>query len=280
MRWLPYPIPILGTIAVLVAATLMHYAGGVYFGHQKTSKPEKYRKRRFLDTIVVIIAALILVILWARVLPRSSTFLGLIGAGLAVALREPLLSIAGRLAIFSGHMFNVKDRVQINQLSGDIIDIGFFYTRMLEIGNWISGDQATGRIVQFPNAQIFGTPIFNYTQNFSYIWDEQATKILTDVGNEYSREFLQGAEQELEQMRRYFVVPTIELKPVVYVKVTSNWLELTMRYIVDPKQRRAASSFIYGEVFKRLQKRHDITIASETMDLTVQQKEDKQKPAA
>lgn len=81
-------------------------------------------------------------------------------------------------------------------------------------------------------------------------------------------------------MRRYFVVPSIELKPVVYVKVTSNWLELTMRYIVDPKQRRAASSFIYGETFKRLQKRQDITIASETMDLTVQQKQDKQKPAA
>jgi small-conductance mechanosensitive channel len=292
VRWLPYPIPILGTIAVLVAAALMHFVGGSYFARQKTSNPEKYRKQRFLDTVVVVIAALIIVILWARVVPRASTFLGLIGAGLAVALREPLLSIAGRLAIFAGHMFTVKDRVQINQLSGDIIDIGFFYTRMLEIGNWISGDQATGRIVQFPNAQIFGTPIFNYTQNFSFIWDEitlpitynsnleQASKILTGVGNEYTREFLQGAEQQLEEMRRYFVVPSIELKPAVYVKVTSNWLELTMRYIVDPKKRRPASSFIYGETFKRIQSRTDITIASETMDLTVQQKQEKQRPAA
>jgi small-conductance mechanosensitive channel len=292
VRWLPYPVPILGTIAVLVVAALMHFAGRAYVSRQNVPNPEKYRKRRFLDTVLVVIATLVMIVLWARVLPRTSTFLGLIGAGLAVALREPLLSIAGRLAIFAGHMFTVKDRVQINQLSGDIIDIGFFYTRMLEIGNWISGDQATGRIVQFPNAQIFGTPIFNYTQNFSYIWDEvtlpvtydsnleQISKILTDVGGEYSREFLQGAEQELEQMRRYFVVPTIELKPVVYVKVTSNWLELTMRYIVDPKKRRPASSFIYGEVFKRIQKRHDITIASETMDLTIQQREDKQRPAA
>ncbi len=246
----------------------------------------------FLDTLVVVIAAFALVILWARVIPRASTFLGLIGAGLAVALREPLLSIAGRLAIFAGHMFNMQDRVEINKLTGDIIDIGFFYTRMLEIGNWIGGDQVTGRIVQFPNAQIFGTPIFNYTQNFSYIWDEvklpvtydsnleQASKILTDVGGEYTREFLPGAQEQLEEMRRYFVVPSIELKPVVYVKVTSNWLELTMRYIVHPKKRRPASSSIYGEVFQRVQKRHDITIASETMDLTVQQKEDKQQPAA
>ena len=292
MHWLPYPVPILGTIAVLVAAALMHFLGHAFAAHQQVSDPEKYRRQRYLDTVLVVIGALIIVILWARVIPRASTFLGLIGAGLAVALREPLLSIAGRLAIFSGHMFNVKDRVEINQLSGDIIDIGFFYTRMLEIGNWISGDQATGRIVQFPNAQIFGTPIFNYTQNFSYIWDEiklpitydsnieQASKILTDVGNEYTREFLPGAQQELEEMRRYFVVPSIELKPVVYVNVTSNWLELTMRYIVDPKKRRPASSYIYHEVFQRLQKRHDITIGSDTMDLTIQPKEKKQQPAA
>jgi len=270
----------------------MHFAGNAYFGHQRTADPEKYRKQRFLDTVLVVITAAIIVVLWARVIPRSSTFLGLVGAGLAVALREPLLSIAGRLAIFTGHMFTVKDRVQINQLTGDVIDIGFFYTRMFEIGNWIKGDQATGRIVQFPNAQIFGTPIFNYTQNFSYIWDEislpvtynsnleQATKILTEVGDEYTREFLQNAQKEIEEMRRYFVVPAIELKPVVYVKVTSNWLELSMRYIVDPKQRRNATSYIYGEVFGRLQKRHDITIASETMDLTIQQKKDKQQPAA
>lgn len=165
----------------------MHFAGAAYFARQKTSDPEKYRKRRFLDTLLVVFAALAIVVLWSRVLPRTSTFLGLIGAGLAVALREPLLSIAGRLAVFAGHMFTVKDRVQINQLTGDVIDIGFFYTRMLEIGSWISGDQAT---------------------------------------------------------------------------------------------RRAASSYIYGEVFQRVQRRHDITIASETMDPTIQQKQAKQQPAA
>jgi small-conductance mechanosensitive channel len=128
---------------------------------------------------------------------------------------------------------------------------------------------------------IFGTPILNYTQHLSLIWDEvvlpitynsnmeSAIRILTDVGSEYTREFLKNAEHDLEQMRRQFVVPHLELKPVVYVKVTSNWLELTMRYVVDPKQRRAASSFIYKEVFKRISQAQDIQIASETMDLTV-----------
>ena len=121
---------------------------------------------------MLVLGAVAIVGLWSKALPHTSTFLGLIGAGLAIALREPLLSIAGRLAVFAGHMYSVGDRIEINKMSGDVIDIGFFYTRMMEIGNWVKGDQYSGRIIQFANAQIFGTAVFNYTQNFSYIWDE------------------------------------------------------------------------------------------------------------
>jgi hypothetical protein len=98
---------------------------------------------------------------------------------------------------------------------------------------------------------------------------EAAIRILTDVGDQYTRKFLKGAEQELEQMRRHVLMPQLQLKPEVYVKFTSNWLQLTMRYLVDPKQRRTASSFIYTEVFKHVSREKDIQIASETRDLTV-----------
>ena len=74
-------------------------------------------------------------ILWAHTLQNKGTFLGLIGAGMAVALKEPLLSIAGRLAIFSGHMYTAGDRIELQEMKGDVIDVGFFYTRMLEIGS-------------------------------------------------------------------------------------------------------------------------------------------------
>ena len=98
---------------------------------------------------------------------------------------------------------------------------------------------------------------------------ETASRILKEVGGEYTREFLKDAQRDLEHMRRQFLVPNLSLEPEVYLKVTSNWLQLTMRYIVDPKQRRSASSFIYKEVFKRVAQAKDIQIASETMDLTV-----------
>lgn len=280
-HWLPYPVPVIGTVIAVVVGLGLHFAAAAYVCHATQDHREQYRRRKFSTTIIAFAAAIIIIILWAHTLKHQGTMIGLIGAGLAIALKEPLLSIAGRLAIFTGHMYNAGDRIELQQMAGDVIDIGFFYTRMLEIGSWITADQYSGRILLIPNSMIFGTPILNYTQQLSLIWDEvvlpityqsnmeSAVKILTDVGTQYTREFLQNAEHDLEQMRHQFLVPQLELKPVVYVKVTSNWLELTMRYVVDPKKRRAASSFIYTEVFKRVSKADDLQVASETMDLTV-----------
>ena len=277
----PHAFAIIGSLATVAVAFILHVIASRIINRSTHEPKEHYRRHKLLNTTIAIGVAAGLILFWSHALQHTSTFLGLIGAGLAIALREPLLSIAGRLAIFAGHMYTVGDRIQIESISGDVIDIGFFYTRMMEIGNWISADQASGRIVQLPNSKIFGTPIFNYTQNFSYIWDEvqlpitfdsnmeQATRILSEVAAEYTREYLHGAEQDLERMRHVFVVPSFDLKPTVYVRVTSNWVNLTMRYIVDPKKRRPASSFIYTGVFKRVRARKDIQIGSETMDLTV-----------
>jgi small-conductance mechanosensitive channel len=214
-------------------------------------------------------------------LQHAGTFAGLVGAGLAVALRDPLLSIAARIAIFVGHIYNVGDRIEMNKMAGDVIDVGFFYTRMMEVGNWISADQNSGRIIQFSNSMIFGNAVFNYTQNFGYIWDElelpltydsniqAASEILLEVGGQYTDDFLKGAQTELRRMQRYFIIPNVEVKPAVYIEINSNWVSLKMRYIVDPRKRRDAKNYIWREVFQRVQGREDLAIGSSTMDLTV-----------
>lgn len=285
MHWLStHRIAVFGTIGVLVVSAIINFSYLAVLQRKIKDGSERFRRRNAFQTILFVFAGAIIVVLWARLLEHTGTFLGILGAGIAIALREPLLAIAGRIAILAGHMYSVGDRIEINKMSGDVINVGFFYTRMMEIGNWIEADQVTGRIVQISNSQIFGTPIFNYTQSFAYIWDEirlpityasnlEATsQILLDVGSQYTREFLQGAQAQLEQMKHYFLVPAFELKPNVFLKITSNWLELNMRYVVEPKMRRSASNFLYREVFKRIRERNDIQIASETMDLTVQSK--------
>ncbi len=281
-HYLKYPYAEIGTPAIILLAIIIYVAGIAWIFARNREHSERFRKRQALKTIVVVLAIAAIVILWARTLQHAGTFLGLVGGGLAIALKEPLLAIAGRVAILAGHIYTVGDRVQVEKITGDVIDVGFFYTRMMELGNWIQGDQATGRIIQFSNSKIFGnTPVYNYTSNFSYIWDELmlpvtyasniqvTTDILLKAGTEYTQEFLEGAQAQLDEMRRYFLVPSFELKPQVYMKVTSNWVELTMRYVVEPKRRRQASNFIWQKTFERLQGRDDITIASETSDVAI-----------
>ncbi len=283
---LQYPYAEVGTPLVLIIAFLIYFAGKRIIEGRQPDHRERYRQRKVLLTVVVVLAGVVLIVLWAHTLQHTGTFLGLLGGGIAIALKEPLLAIAGRITILAGHIYTVGDRVQVENITGDVIDVGFFYTRMMELGNWIGGDQATGRIVQFSNSKIFGnTPVFNYTRNFSYIWDElmlpvtyasniqAASEILQEAGAEYSKEFLQGAQQQLEEMRRYFLVPWFELKPQVYMRVTSNWVALTMRYVVEPKQRRNATNFIWQKTFACLQSRSDITIASQTSDIALHWRE-------
>src|SRR5438045_1783185 len=197
-QWLPYPVPIIGTASAIALALVLHFSAAAYVRQRTQDDRERYRRRKFFTTIIAFVAGLAIVILWAHTLRQKGTFLGLLGAGVAIALREPLLSIAGRLAIFAGHMYTAGDRIEMQQLSGDVIDIGFFYTRLLEIGSWIGGDQYSGRVLLIPNSMIFGTPIMNYTLHLSRIWDEvqlpmtydsnmeEAIRILTEARGEYT----------------------------------------------------------------------------------------------
>ncbi len=171
-QYLKYPYAEIGTPAAILLAVIVYYTAKAIIHARNSDHRERYRQRQSLLTIVVVVTLAAIVILWARTLQHAGTFLGLVGGGLAIALKEPLLSIAGRIAILAGHIYTVGDRIQVEKITGDVIDVGFFYTRMMELGNWIKGDQATGRIVQFSNSKIFGDmPVFNYTRNFSYIWD-------------------------------------------------------------------------------------------------------------
>lgn len=276
-----YPIASIGTSIALVAGFVVYAIIAAIIRRGHGDERQQYMHRINARLVITMAVALAIAVLWARLLQNKGTFFGLIGAGLAVAMKEPLLSIAGRLSIWLGHLYRVGDRIEFQSMGGDVINIGVFYTRMLEIGNWVHGDQATGRIVQFPNSAVYQNSVYNYTQNFSFIWDEltlpvtyasdvpAATEILVTTGKEYTRDFLSSAQGELDKLRNDAVVPDLNLEPTVYTRVTSNYVELTMRYLVEPRKRRQASSWLFQRIFEKVRGNQSISIGSDTMDLTV-----------
>ena len=115
----------------------------------------RYRSRKMIVFLGYILILLFLAGVFSNQLHSIVVALGVASAGIAFALQEVIVSIAGWLAISSGRFYTIGDRVQLSGTVGDVIDIGVFSTTLMEIGEWIKGDQYSGRVVRIANSFVF-----------------------------------------------------------------------------------------------------------------------------
>ncbi len=204
---------------------------------------------------------------WILGLHSILTVLGLIAAGLTIAHKEMLLNLAGWGTNFWRGVFTEGDRIQIGSHQGDVVATGILYFTLLEIGNWSGGDQSTGRIIKVPNSLIHIEPIINYTKSFPYIWNEvsviitpksdwkRAESLLLEIGNAHIGEIVTKAEQALKHLKNEVIVFKT-LTPSVYIKLNQSkpaGIELTLRYLCKPRQRRNTEQNIYRSVLEKFQ---------------------------
>ena len=151
-------------------------------------KFEDYKERYFwgktLKTVTVIFALIVLSRIWFGIFESIGTFMGLLSAGLAIAFQDLLVNIGGWLFITIRKPFKNGDRVQIGDVTGDVIDIRLFQFSVIEVGNWVDADQSTGRIIHIPNGYVFTKWQANYTEGFEYIWDEIPVLLTFDLDGE------------------------------------------------------------------------------------------------
>src|SRR5438045_3878017 len=130
-----YSAPLIGTVAAIFLGWLINRIGHAVIGSRIRTPTERYRYHKAVSTVVIIVVVVAVVALWAHLAQHAGTFAGLVGAGVAVALREPLLSIAGRIAIFAGKIFNVGDRIDNNEINGHVMYVGYVYSRSCGVDN-------------------------------------------------------------------------------------------------------------------------------------------------
>jgi small-conductance mechanosensitive channel len=205
---------------------------------------------------------------------------GVAGAGIAFALQEVIVSIAGWIALSFGQFYHVGDRVQVGGIKGDVIDIGMLRTTLMEIGQWVDGDLYNGRIVRVANSFVFKEPVFNYSADFPFIWDE----ILVPVkyGSDYAiareiinqavakdvGEYTDFANKTWKKMVRKYSVEETSVDPIVTMVANDNWMEFTARYVVDNKHRRGTKDRIFTDIVAAIEKTEgQVGIASATFQL-------------
>jgi small-conductance mechanosensitive channel len=220
---------------------------------------------------------------------RLATALGLVTAGLAFALQNVVTAFAGYIVILRGNTFSIGDRIVMGGVRGDVIALGFIQTTIMEMGQpppvqsadpavWVHSRQYTGRIVTVSNGQIFETPVFNYTRDFPYLWEEmriqfsykddrvKVEEILLAVAGRHSIRVSELSQEALEKMRERYYVRDAEFEPRVYLRITDNWVELTVRFVVHEHGVREVKDAISREILAELDKAK-IGIASGTYEI-------------
>lgn len=239
-----------------------------------------YRAKKMVTFLGYFTALVAISLIFSDSLGKMAVAFGVAGAGIAFALQEVIASLAGWVAISFGNFYNTGDRVQLGGIKGDVIDIGMLRTTMMEIGQWVNSDLYNGRIVKIANSFVFKEPVFNYSGDFPFLWDEITVpikygcdyrlsrdifmRILAEVTGEYTSQAKTSWQELIQQYR----VDPAEIDPRVFLVANDNWMEFTLRYVVDYKKRRITKDQLFTRILEEVDQTNGrVALASATFHL-------------
>lgn len=253
---------VIASAFVLLTVVALVKASQRALGKYIENSERRYRLRKVVTFAGYLLAALLLTVVFNDKLGGLTVFFGVAGAGIAFALQEVIASAAGWVAMSFGRFYQIGDRVQLGGIKGDVIDIGVLRTTLMECGAWVNGDQYNGRLVRVANSFIFKEPVYNYSSDFPFLWDEQV--VCVRYGSDYDcarREFLRVLDEQTgayarklkvdwRRMTDSYMLEDAQTEPTVFLRMTENWAEFSLRYVVDYKKRRSTRDKICFELLK------------------------------
>ena len=235
-----------------------------------------YQWRKGTTYAATVVAVLVLFRIWVGETGSLGTFLGLLTAGVAIALKDPLTDLAGWGFVLWRRPFTTGDRVTINGVTGDVIDQRLFQFTLLEVGTATGAGQSTGRIIHVPNGWVFTNSLMNHTGVFAYVWHEVAVvvtfesdwraakAVLLEVAHECADHLSEDAERTLRRAAREYFIFYSKLTPTVYTSVVGEGVQLTLRYLVAPRRVRGSEQDVWEAILDRFAARDDVDLAYPT----------------
>ena len=268
---------IIWTIFILFFAWLLQKLLGRIVNENLT----RYRVKKSIRIGSYFLILLLAIVSFTGKLQYFTITIGLISAGIAFALQEVILSVAGWIAIYSSGIYKPGDRVEINGMKGDVIDIGITKTTLMEIGDWISSDNYNGRIVQVSNASVFRSAVKNYSTDFPFVWDEinlpvkygsdvtYAVEMVNQIMSTHLKDYAEFAKEHWKGMVKKYMIENANVEPTVTISLNDNWIELNLRYVVDYKKRRNTKSLLFTDIFRAIESSGgSVSMASSTFEIT------------
>lgn len=258
---------ILTTLIFIVFGILKAIVRALY-SRADVSNKKKYFRNRMLKIALNIISIILVILLWGHRISGMVTIISFLSAGIAIAVKEIIFDFFAGVYINMKKIFELEDRVEINGIKGDVVNIRSLGFEVLEVGDRVHAEQSTGRIIHIPNSFVFLYPLKNYTKAFKYIWDEITVKVPLDADIEKTKEVLYdivNSNEILEtipkKMEDAVADVTVEyriyynyLDPIIYTEIVDSHVELYIRYIVHPKKSRIVEDEIYLKILEEYKK--------------------------
>jgi small-conductance mechanosensitive channel len=264
----------LGTVVLVLVARILVLR---YMGRRVEDHDAAYRARKILNYVATTLVLVLLAIIWIDAFQNLPTFLGLLSAGIAIALSDVLKNMAGWFFILTRRPFQVGDRVEVNELIGDVVDVRLFRFSLMEVGGWVDAEQSTGRLVHVPNGVVFTQPVANYTEGFPFIWDELAVlftfesdwklaeQLMRDILHIEAPDLEGAAGARIRETARRYSIRVGTLTPIVYVSVRDSGVLLTARYLVETRTRRGRADRIWRAMLDAFAENPTVELAYPTV---------------
>jgi small-conductance mechanosensitive channel len=240
----------------------------------------RYKAKKFGGFVGFLLTVVLITIVYSDKLGGLTVAFGVAGAGVAFALQEVIASFAGWLAIVFGRFYKSGDRVELGGIKGDVMDIGVLRTTIMEIGKWVDGDLYNGRIVLVANSFVFKEPVYNYSGEFPFLWDEikipiqfgsnynKTNELLLQIGKEVAGELSVSSKEKWDVLQRKYRLEEAQTEPMVSLVINESWAEFTLRYIVNYKRRRATKTELFTKILSEIDAtKGEIKITAATFNL-------------
>ncbi|MFH1438314.1 MAG: mechanosensitive ion channel domain-containing protein [Pseudomonadota bacterium] len=252
-----------------------------HFTRRIKESDTRYRAHKFVSFFGYVAGILAISIVYSSQLGALTVALGVAGAGVAFAMQEVIVSVAGWIGISLGGYYKTGDRIQLGGIRGDVIDIGVLRTTLMELGQWIDGDNYNGRIVRVANSFVFKEPVFNYSADFPFLWDEITLSVAHGSDTGRTRDILNKAMKEIvgdyvpvatdawKSMVKKYLIENATVEPMVTMTATESAMFFTARYVVDFKKRRTTKDRIFSRVIEEIEKTDGkVSLSTSTLQLT------------
>jgi small-conductance mechanosensitive channel len=213
---------------------------------------------RSITRVSLRIVALLIIVLIVMGMPSQfATTIGIVGAGLTVALKDFIVAFFGWLVLMGRNGIRLGDWVEINGVSGEVTELGMFHTVLLETGNWSDSGHPTGRRVTFTNSFAIEGHYFNFSTSGQWLWDQLQVVVplgrdpypivdaITKQVVEATAESARQAEQEWQRAVPAQRAKTFSGTPGVSVKPVVGGVEIAVRYITRANERFLVRAKLY-----------------------------------